>query len=204
MLLNAEGTSVNELAIILKRSYFTVRKWLLNFKAKGVAGLDRSYSPGRPAAIKNELLPYLDVWLAEPPGKYGFMQNCWTVKLIIKMFENKTGKRISEDTVERSLKSAGFSYKRPKKSVPVTAPAREEKLKKVNSLIEEISASLSQEDVEVFAVDESHFSTEPYIIKGWFKKGEFFFPAHSPKKTKLHNIWRIKLKDTVFLLEKIR
>ena len=69
--MNSEGGNPVQIAKNLKRSYFTVRKWLLSFKNK------------------------------------------------------ERGKSISEDTAERALKYAGISYKRPKKSMPFTAPSKE-------------------------------------------------------------------------------
>ena len=61
---------------------------------------------------------------------------------------------------------------------------------------------LDKEQTEVFAVDESHFSTEPYLIKGWFKKGEHFSHADTKAKTKMHDIWCIESENRIILLEK--
>ena len=54
------------------------------------------------------------------------------------------GKSISEDTAERALKGAGFSYKRPKKSMPFTAPSKEETLLRVNTVLREIKEMLDK------------------------------------------------------------
>ncbi len=61
---------------------------------------------------------------------------------------------------------------------------------------------VNKEQTEVPAIDESHFSTEPYLIKGWFKKGEHFFPTDAKAKTKLHDIWCIESENRIILLEK--
>jgi hypothetical protein len=116
--------------------------------------------------------------------------------------KTERGKNISEDTVERALKDEGFCYKRPKKSMPFTAPSKEEKLLRVNTILCEVKEMISKEQTEEFAVDESHFSTEPYLIKGWFKKSKHFFPAGTKAKTKLHDIWRIESENRIILLEK--
>ena len=166
VIMNSEGGNSVQIAKTLKRSYFTVRKWLLSFKKKRIEGLNRTYSPGRPANSRTELKSYLDIWLKETPEKYGFIQNCWNKKLIISLYEKERGKTISEDTAERALKGAGFSYKRPKKSMPLTAPSKEEKLLRVNTILREIKEMINKEQTEVLAVDESHFSTEHYLIKG--------------------------------------
>ncbi len=165
VIMNSEGGNPVQIAKTLKRSYFTVRKWLLSFKKKRIEGLNRTYSPGRPANSRTELKSYLDIWLKETPEKYGFIQNCWNKKLIISLYEKEKGKTISEDTAERALKDAGFSYKRPKKSIPLTAPSKEEKLLRVKAILSEIKEMVNKEQTEVLAIDESHFSTEPYLIK---------------------------------------
>ena len=109
--MNSEGGNPVQIAKNLKRSYFTVRKWLLGFKKKRIDGLNRTYSPGRPANSRTELKSYLDIWLKKTPEKYGVIQNCWNKKLIIILYEKERGKSISEDTAERALKDAGGSYK---------------------------------------------------------------------------------------------
>jgi hypothetical protein len=86
--------------------------------------------------------------------------------------------------------------------MPFTALSKEEKLLRVNTILREIKEMLDKEQTEVFAVDESHFSTEHYLIKGWFKKGEHFSHADTKAKTKLHDIWCIESENTIFLLEK--
>jgi hypothetical protein len=49
---------------------------------------------------------------------------------------------------------------RPKKGVHPNAPTKEEKIKKVNERITDIQRKASQEYVEVYFIDESHFSRE--------------------------------------------
>ena len=75
-------------------------------------------------------------------------------------------KKKSVLSAERALKDAGGSYKRPKKSMPFTALSKEEKLLRVNTILSEVKEMISKEQTEVFAVDASHFSTEPCLIKG--------------------------------------
>jgi hypothetical protein len=118
------------------------------------------------------------------------------------LYRKETGRNISEDTAERALRDEGFSYKRPKKSMPVNAPLKEEKIARINAIIKEVKELLDNNEAEVFAIDESHFSTEPYLIKGWFKKGQHFFPTDTKAKTKLHDIWRIESENRIILLEK--
>ncbi len=53
-------------------------------------------------------------------------------------------------------------------------------------------------------LDESHFSTEPYVIRGWSKKGKPFFPVDPEKTRNPHNIWGICTSKRFFLLEEFK
>jgi hypothetical protein len=64
-------------------------------------------------------------------------------------------------------------------------------------MLREIKEMLDKEQTEVFAVDEIHFSTEPCLIKWWFKKGEHFFLADTKAKTKLHDVWCIESENRI-------
>jgi hypothetical protein len=50
-------------------------------------------------------------------------------------------------------------------------PTPEQKKARVNEIIGAIS-KLSATDIEIMFVDESHFSNQPYVSRGWFKCGE--------------------------------
>lgn len=204
VLLNSEGKSAKEISALLKRHYHTVKDWLNRYKKHGILGLSRTYSPGRPSTRSEKLIPLMQKWLKQSPNNYGYQTGLWTVRLIIEEYRKVTGDKISEDTVERGLKDAGFSFKRPKKGLPQSAPSKAEKLKKIESIIKDIQLLIksSAKEVEVFTLDESHFSTEPYLIKGWYKKGEHFFYKDLQEERKLHNIWCIQSKKKTFLLEK--
>lgn len=56
-------------------------------------------------------------------------------------------------------------------------------------------------DVEVMFVDESHFSTEPYIVRGWYRKGEVFSPQGKSKKRIRNGLWCVQTSDKIILLE---
>ena len=73
---------------------------------------------------------------------------------------------VSGMTVTRTLKAMGYSYKRPTKTVPSRAPTKKEKAEGIQSMIEEIKNILSKGETEIYALDESHFSTEPYLVRG--------------------------------------
>jgi len=91
------------------------------------------------------------------------------VPLIAHDIEATLGKPVSEDTVTRALKNLGCSYKRPSKKPPESDKLnREEKIKKIKAMISEIEKAAGNKDCVIYALDESHFSNEPYLVRGWF------------------------------------
>ena len=65
VLLNGDdGKTVSEISNILKRNPHTVRNWLKRYKEKGLSGLSRKFSPGRPndkrKIVKNHIKKMLD------------------------------------------------------------------------------------------------------------------------------------------------
>ena len=202
ILLNEEGRSAVKISRFLGRNYETVKKWIKEYLEKGIEGLNRRYSPGRTSLRNTKLNPLLNECLSKAPSEYGYKQCAWTIDLILDLYSMRENQTLSRDTVERALKENGFSYKKPKKTVPLNAPTKEEKIAIITSIITEISEDLKTQEVEVLSVDESHFSTEPYLIKGWHKKGSPFFYKKLYEKRELHNFWSISLKNRIFLLEK--
>jgi transposase len=93
------------------------------------------------------------------------------VALMVDYMRTKEGLSVSEDTVERALKDMGYTYKRLAKSIPTCAPTKDEKKRRIKQIVDEILALMQKRDCEIFALDESHFSTEPYLVRGWQKKG---------------------------------
>ena len=98
------------------------------------------------------------------------MLTVWTISLIAYDVEQRLNISVSYDTVSRALKDLGYSYKRPSKTVPSTAPGREEKLAVIKEITRDVKKITSDKKSVIYALDESHFSTEPYLVKGWFKK----------------------------------
>lgn len=170
----ADGKRPREIADMLKRSSQTICQWLHAYKKNGLAGLNKNYSPGRPSIRKEKLIPRLSEYLAKSPRDFGWGEDVWSVKVLMAQFKKGNGFAISRYTIIRALCDEGFTAKRAKKTVPVQAPSREEKLWRVQEIATEIAGLRSDGDVEVMFLDESHFSTDPYVVRGWSRRGEPF------------------------------
>lgn len=162
VLMNAEGKSVPQIATLLKRHPHTVRYGIKRYIAYGIEGLKRKFSPGRPNKKRKKLMEYIEAILSEPPTMHGYQENAWTIPLITHAAKRDLNIEVSKDTVLRALKDMGYTYKRPAKTVPGTSLSPEEKRTAICHIVDE--------DCEIYALDESHFSTEPYLAQGWFKK----------------------------------
>lgn len=200
----ALGESARQIAALLYRTEKTVRTWLNSYLLHGVDGLARSYSPGRPSHRSLKFRPRMEEYLSKTPEEYGWGEGVWSIKVLIAQYEKETGLKTSEDSVERALKESGYSFKRAKLTIPAQAPSREEKLAKVQAIASEIMSLKKDGDVEIMFLDESHFSTEPYVARGWHKRGNPFFPGNTRKAGRVHYIWGIRTRKASFLLEKFR
>jgi transposase len=203
VLMSADGRSVGDISTTLKRNPHTVRDWLKRYQKKGLVGLSRKYSPGRPDEKRNKVKERIEEIVPIPPSHYGYMDNVWTVPLIAHDIEKKLNISVSTDTVIRALRNLGYSYKRPSKTLPLKAPSREEKIAAVEKIVEDVREITQDQESVIYALDESHFSTEPYLVQGWFKKRWPPWNTNFPKKGKSHILWLLESTNTKILLEEI-
>lgn len=197
----ANGKKLTWIAKAIDRSYNTVRSWVQDYIKYGIEGLSRSFSPGRPKDLREHLAERIEHYFQHSPCDFGWGEGIWNVKVIIAQYEKETGHNLGESTVFRCLSELGYSYKRAKKTVPKQAPGKEEKLKRLQEITRELAQIQSQSEVEIFFLDESHFTTDPYIAQGWHKRGVPFFPGDAKNSKVDHNIWGIRYKGRYILLE---
>ncbi len=204
VLMSNEKKSPPEIGILLKRNPHTVRFWLKRYIEFGIEGLQRGYSQGRPRTKRDKIAPIIQELLTSPPLDYGYQDRVWRIPLIVHHLKVKHELTVSEDTVTRFLKESGYSYKRPSKTVSANAPSKEEKQEAVLKIISEIQYLQQIEDCEILALDESHFSNEPYLVRGWQKKR---WPSSDSKYAEAgtsHLLWLLRFSHTQVLLEIIR
>ena len=201
VLLNSKGIKVGKIASRLKRNPHTVRLWLKRYSEVGIDGLKRIKATGRPKTIKLNCIDLMKEFIDQSPEVFGYIESVWNVPLIKDQLEKKSFP-VSDDTIERALKSLGYTFKRPAKAVGPKAPSKEAKKEAVQNILDEIQKLIKKHECEILALDESHFSTEPYLIKGWFKKKAAVQDTNGELPPKLHDIWVLKFKKQTFLLEK--
>jgi len=203
VLMSNNGKSAVEISRILKRHPHTVRMWLKRYQQEGIKGLDRRYSPGRPKWLRKEIKICIEDILEKSPRDFGYHVGLWTVALMVHYLKTRKGLVVSEDTVERALKDMDFTYKRSALGVSINAPSGEEKAREVKRIVKEIRTLTQEKDCEIVALDESYFSTEPYVVRGWQKKRWPPKDTLSGDETATHVIWMLESQDKKILLEKI-
>lgn len=171
VLLSHAGKSVAEIAKHVNRNAHTIRLWLKRYVSDGINGLQTRKKHGRPAKKAPVIESQLRELLMQSPQAYGYQEGGWHINLLRDWF-NKQGLSACENTIVKSLNKLGFVYKRFSKTVPKNTPSVSEKKAGVAKLIEEIKNKLHKDAVEIFFSDESHFSNQPYVNRGWFKRGE--------------------------------
>jgi len=170
VLMSNDGRSVPEIAKLLKRNPHTVRCWLKRYRDHGMKGLGRHFSPGRPDTLRVKVQEHIRKIIGHSPQEYGYQDRTWSVYLIHVEINKHLNINAGSRTVTRALKNMGYVYKRPSKAVSVRAASREEKQKAIQKMVEEIRKKTDQKEYVIYTLDETHFSNEPYLVRGWFKK----------------------------------
>lgn len=170
VLLSNTGKSVSEIAKHLSRNGHTVRLWLKRYLEEGIAGLKTKKPPGRPAKKAPAIELQVQELLDKSPQDYGYQEAGWQINLLRDWFA-KQGIHACDNTIVKSLNKLGYVYKRFSKTLPENAPTPEQKQARISDIVVDISKH-SATDIEIMFVDESHFSNQPYVNRGWFKCGE--------------------------------
>jgi transposase len=170
VLLSHKGKSVPEIAHHLSRNGHTIRLWLQRYVSDGISGLKSRINPGRPAKKAPVIESHLQELLHKSPQEYGYQEAGWQINILRDWFV-KQGLQACDNTLVKSLDKLGFVYKRFSKTLPSNAPSSSEKKARIAEIVKAISED-AETDIEILFADESHFSNQPYVNRGWFKRGE--------------------------------
>lgn len=201
VLKSAEGIKTKEIAEQLNLHPHTVRKWINNFKKFGINGLRRKYAPGKNKKLRILVQKTIELVIEKSPSEFGYPVNLWTTALLKNWLLEKKNISCSQDTLERALKDGGYSYKRSGKRVSNRAPSKAEKLKKMEQMLDEMKEKLKAGNCEIFTLDESHFSNEPYVVSGWQKKLWTKTDCNTSKAGEKDNLWLLEFENKKVLLE---
>ena len=125
---------------------------------------------GRPRLKGDFISSKLEELLSVTPQEYGYQEAGWQINILRDWF-SRQGCDACENTIVKALKQLGYVYKRFSKAIPKNVSTPEEKRDMIEKMINTIN-SQPINDIEILFEDESHFSNQPFVGRGWFKQGE--------------------------------
>jgi len=112
--LSSQRLKVQRIAEIVSRSPLTVRRWLAEFAANGLAALWPGKSTGRPPKADGDFQAALAKVVEQNPHDLGYPFTRWSVDALTEHMRRTTLIDVSCSTVYHSLKRLGYRYGCPK------------------------------------------------------------------------------------------
>jgi transposase len=119
---------VPQIAAIVRESEATVLRWRKRYLAEGLEGLHDAPRPGRPSEVTEAYRAELLAVVRRRPRSLHVPFSLWTLQRLADYLAERTGVRVSDETVRRALRHAGIVLSRPQHQT--SSPAPEYALKK--------------------------------------------------------------------------
>jgi transposase len=117
-----------EIAVIVRTSEETVRRWLKRYDSEGTEGLRDVPRPGAPRKVTPDYIEQLLAAVRRRPRSLDLPFSLWTLRRLADYLAEQTGIRVEYETVRLHLKAAGIVLSRPQHTI--TSPDPEYALKK--------------------------------------------------------------------------
>jgi len=132
VLLSAErGLKAEEIAEIVRESAVTVLSWLKRYMAEGPEGLLDAPRAGRSVVVTEEFRQQLLENVRRRPRSLELEYSMWTLQRLADFMAEKTGIRVSDETIRRELRKEGIVFSRPQHTI--SSPDPEYQVKKRRS-----------------------------------------------------------------------
>ncbi len=172
ILLSNEQRSLKDIAKILRRTYKTIRLWIISFNKERLASIFPDYEGNSNASpLTPEQREEIKQIGQRPPSEYGIPKEFWTVESL------KTYVQAKFDIVYETDRSYHFGLKLSNLSfkLPSTFDIRRDDAfieQRMQEIREEISPVLTDEQWIVVPSDETRIVWESEIRRAWLRKGE--------------------------------
>ena len=129
ILLSAEqNLKAEEIASIVRESAVTVLTWLKRYLAEGIEGLQDAPRAGRSITVTEDFRKNLLESVRRRPRSLGLAFSMWTLQRLADYLAEKTGIRVSDETIRRELAKEGIVFSRPQHTI--SSPDPEYQVKK--------------------------------------------------------------------------
>ncbi len=170
MLAVKRGQPVGQVAKAYGVNRTTLFRWVQRYATEGSRGLERRAGSGRPRLLATFDMEALNDIVLEPASHFGFETDLWTVGRLGQVIREQYGVTISDDTVWRRLRDAGFTYQKPERRYfEVNEEARQEWLQNEAPLIR---AAVRKFRAILYFQDESNVSLTAFLGKTWAFRGQ--------------------------------
>jgi transposase len=148
----SSGQTTSEICHKIERARRTVANWCSTYADGGIdcLPLRRSRRLSEPSLAKiNEKKERLIRIIHEMPKAYGINRASWSLDALSDAYEKAHGKRISTSSISEYFISAGYKFKKAKKSLTSNDPTYREKLTKITNTLSHLAPSK-----KFFSIDE--------------------------------------------------
>src|SRR2546427_8009139 len=160
ILLSSQGMRIKELAKIYQVDRDTVATWIKKWEQTGVASLYDKPRSGRPPKLTLEEKDLARQYIKEEP-------RC--LKQVAERLSQKTAKRLSISSLKRLAKKARLRWKRVRKSLKSLRDP--EAFSQCQRELEALQKQEEQGELNLYYLDESGFTLDPYIPYAWQESG---------------------------------
>jgi transposase len=144
--------TLSEICQKIGRARRTVEKWYATHERVGIDGLpvwrSRKLSEKSQTAIKEKKERLIKI-IHETPRAYDINRASWSLETLSEAYEKTYGERTSRSSVSEYFTSAGYKFKKAKKSLMSCDPTYRDKLNKITSTLSYLSS-----DEKFFSIDE--------------------------------------------------
>lgn len=136
VLLSAEQRrKAPEIAAIVRESEVTVQRWLKRYLAEGVEGLKDAPRAGRTATVTQAYRTELLAAVRRRPRSLDLPFSLWTLQRLVDYMAEKTGIRVTDETVRQRLKQAGIVLSRPQHKISSPDPEYQVKKRRLKTRV---------------------------------------------------------------------
>jgi transposase len=164
------GQPIGQVAAAYRVDRTTVFRWMRRFTTNGMVGLARRGGSGRPRLLAAFDMEALNDVLLEPASHFGFETDLWTVGRLRQVIHDQYGVSLSENTVWRRLREAGFTYQKPERRYfEINEEARQEWMA---TEAPRIRAAVREWRAILYFQDETNVSLTAFLGKTWAFRGQ--------------------------------
>ncbi|PWU62386.1 IS630 family transposase [Micromonospora globispora] len=182
VLASAGGNSVPVIARLVQADEDSVRQVIHRFNEMGMASLDPQWAGGRPRRISSDDEAFIVATANTRPAKLGRPFTCWSVRKLAEYLADNPDRRviIGRERLRQVLRRHQITFQRTKTWKESTDPQREQKLARIEHVIEHFPH-------RTFAFDEfGPLTIRPHGGVGWQPKSR---PRRLPANYhKLHGV----------------